>query len=992
MRDLLLIGVAAAALLAVSVVAVAARPFLGRLALRNMVRRRSRLVIVVFGLMIGTAIITSSLVVGDTLEHIFTKDVYERLDRVDEYVVKQSFSAFGDPEFRPFPQTYFDRVRDSLVQNGSPVDGVAPGLLRFVPVRDLDSGRGHPSIWIAGFDDTYEDAFGPLLLRDGTPAPLARLLPGEAYVNERAAHELGADLGDRLEIVAGPTLPVLRVRDIVQNVGKANWERRPQIFLSLAEAQATLTTANLLSLNWTGQINIIRVSNVGDVATGVEHSDRVESDLSRAVVLNALPVDVVAAKQDGLREARAISEEVTSIFLVMGGFTIFAGVLLIVNIFAMLTEERKGEMGVARAVGMQRGHVLLAFLIEGTMYSTIAAAVGALAGLGLGFLIIYAFGVIFPPPEPGLILEFHFDPASVVFAFCAGVATSFASVLAASVRAAYLNIVRAIRDTAEPPVQGRPALLALGALITAAGAGSFLFGLSWDNGLGKIGGPPLMFLGLATLALFWTQPRFPFTAAGAAMLYWVLWPPIDTVNEGGDDTFILLILTGLLLVFAAVLIVLFNMSDALKAFDATLGRRRGHPVLKTAVSYPMQRKFRTGMTFAMFSLIIFTVTIVSMIQGMQAANLPRILDTQTGGFDIVGYTPTEIPGFRQELANRSVPESSFNDGYNGTATAIVATPLMRRAGDLTDHTGVFLFGVDNYLVRQNSFAFTRHAESVRDENGTVVPLRDAADVWLATYLTTREGNNTVYYAVVDRSASSDAFSNVSGAFRVDVGQRVVASQNNRTVTLEIIGVLEQSLTQGIFTSRAAVADGLNVTRAPAFYFFDLAVGVDASEVSEELRSAFLAEGMVTVNLRDSIAQVFNTFTQVLTLMQAYLALGLLVGIAGLAIIMIRAVVERRQQIGALRAIGFTRRMIARTFLVEIAFISVLGTLIGMVLGVALAYRIHVVYFANLVEFSIPYLQLAGIVVASLLATLLFTIWPALRAARIPPAEALRYIE
>jgi len=103
-------------------------------------------------------------------------------------------------------------------------------------------------------------------------------------------------------------------------------------------------------------------------------------------------------------------------------------------------------------------------------------------------------------------------------------------------------------------------------------------------------------------------------------------------------------------------------------------------------------------------------------------------------------------------------------------------------------------------------------------------------------------------------------------------------------------------------------------------------------------------------------------------------------------------VERRQQIGALRAIGFTKRMVLSVFLLEIALITVLGIGIGMTLGIVFAWRVYVVYFADLVVFSVPWANLALIVALASGASVLSAAPPALRASRIPPAEALRYIE
>ncbi len=69
-----------------------------------------------------------------------------------------------------------------------------------------------------------------------------------------------------------------------------------------------------------------------------------------------------------------------SLFTTFGSFSIAAGILLIFLIFVMLAAERRGELGIARAVGTRRGHLVQIFLFEGAAYDLVAAAVGASSG------------------------------------------------------------------------------------------------------------------------------------------------------------------------------------------------------------------------------------------------------------------------------------------------------------------------------------------------------------------------------------------------------------------------------------------------------------------------------------------------------------------------------------------------------------------------------------------------------------------------------------
>ncbi len=84
----------------------------------------------------------------------------------------------------------------------------------------------------------------------------------------------------------------------------------------------------------------------------------------------------------------------SNFFVVLSTFAIIAGVVLIVNIFVMLAEERKAEMGMARAVGMKRAQLTRLFLFEGSFYAAGAALVGVFAGIGIAYAILYFFGTI----------------------------------------------------------------------------------------------------------------------------------------------------------------------------------------------------------------------------------------------------------------------------------------------------------------------------------------------------------------------------------------------------------------------------------------------------------------------------------------------------------------------------------------------------------------------------------------------------------------------
>jgi putative ABC transport system permease protein len=116
------------------------------------------------------------------------------------------------------------------------------------------------------------------------------------------------------------------------------------------------------------------------------------------------------------------------------------------------------------------------------------------------------------------------------------------------------------------------------------------------------------------------------------------------------------------------------------------------------------------------------------------------------------------------------------------------------------------------------------------------------------------------------------------------------------------------------------------------------------------------------------------------------AVALLVGGVGIANVMVISVLERRSEIGLRRALGATRRHVAEQFLAEALLLSVLGGLAGTVIGVAAT----AIYAATQHwQVQIPALALYGGVGAALAIGAIAGLYPAMRAARLSPTEALR---
>jgi putative ABC transport system permease protein len=179
--------------------------------------------------------------------------------------------------------------------------------------------------------------------------------------------------------------------------------------------------------------------------------------------------------------------------------------------------------------------------------------------------------------------------------------------------------------------------------------------------------------------------------------------------------------------------------------------------------------------------------------------------------------------------------------------------------------------------------------------------------------------------------------------------------------------------------------------APNRYFLRLPEGADARATANAIEGAFSRSGLQTSLPKEELAESRTSINGIFYLLQGFVGLGLLIGITALGVITIRAVVERRQQIGVLRAIGFQRNMVQWVFLLENMFVAGLGTFIGYALALTFSYNLYLQVAADQgLAFLPPWPALIGIGLAVFAATL-FTAWlHARQGAKVIIAEALRY--
>ena len=464
--------------------------------------------------------------------------------------------------------------------------------------------------------------------------------------------------------------------------------------------------------------------------------------------------------------------------------------------------------------------------------------------------------------------------------------------------------------------------------------------------------------------------RLAFTFMGVLTLaLWLL--PFDTfepiVGALDFDTEMFFV-SGVAMVAAAVWSLMYNADLLLKILTfLTAGIGKLRPVLVIAVAYPMSAKFRTGLTLAMFALVIFTLIVMSILSDAFSNTLADT-DSVTGHWDV------------EMTVNPSNPIADVEESLSGVDELPPSTFDGRS------------LPTDAYL---DATQYTFHI--IAEGYG---PTKE--EVWQAL----RDNPNLAvvgYFAVGD--SGQEEFGASTTSFRVEgvsvedetmtpVTVEILEPQTNARVDYTVIGVLDlvADNTGSMIVNKQTIDDALPFPVPVTTYRFRTGTDVDAKETSRALESSFLEHGAEAETLKEVIDEQVAVNSAFNNLLTGFMGMGLIVGVAALGVISLRAVVERRQQVGVLRAIGYRRGMIQLSFLVEASFVSLLGVAIGVALGAILSFNLVDAIRDQLpgLEFSMPWLQIGIIIAIAYVFAMLTTYLPARQAARIHPAEALRY--
>ena len=904
------------------------RPLLARLALREAVRRPGQSAVVVFGLMIGTTAIFATQVLSDSFLESATRSAYLAWGNVD--LLAADGGRFFDPALAA------GLAADPVLR--SSLKGIQAGVELPSSVVDLDRGNAKGLVMLVGFDPATQGPFGAYRLADGKTTLGQDLAPDQVLISASLAAALEARIGDRLRVSVGPQQAVeFRVAGIAEAQGPGAYTLRPALFSPLA---------NLQPLTGDQGVNVIRLTVPGDGRAELDRAHELAPQVRKALQgLGGGPsLKVREAKREDVELLIKRAESDRSIFTGLSLFVALTGSALVVNLGFALAEERRPRHAVLRALGLGRTGVVTLMVLEGALYSLVAAAVGlvpgSIAGLALsrtlqGGSLLYA-GPVEARTGPTL---YPIAPGSMALSIAIGALIVLVTLFGTSVRSSRMQISSAIKNLPEPAGRRKRSVWVT-ALLGVLGLGSIAALVAGSLPVRLVGGVGLVILAAALVGSRISE-RLRSTLTGAALTVWAA-AAVGSIALGNWDSLVLA-LSALVSVFGLSLVVASN----LRVLEIPAGWLKGgaRVTMRPSLAYLTRRPLRVGLGTGAFALVLALMTIFALI-------IPTFLAqarSSVGEYDIRVVAPT-TPGL--SIPNSVQPEISRQvvmptRPYRGETT---------NAGVTRRDQYVPLYSLSRTELASEPFRLTNRESRYRSD----------AEVWQALA--------TDPHLVVSPIYASPGMTVTLAGPDGPVQFRVAAVVAN----LGLWGIAGSEAAMAVFTT-LPVGTTILARTVP---------GADATAVARQIQREVFSRGAEATTIQEIFDSSSRGPQAIVDTMRLLLGIGLLVGVLSLGILALRAVVERRRTIGVLRALGYRPGQVLAGIVSEGLITATCGALVGIGVGAL----IGVIFYntllpgASLVFDGSSLAITVGLVYLSVLAV---TIPSALRAARLPVVEALR---
>jgi putative ABC transport system permease protein len=637
-----------------------------------------------------------------------------------------------------------------------------------------------------------------------------------------------------------------------------------------------------------GKVTSVRIApptGADPEATRAEFAERLRRNLDPAAC-----GFVVQPIRERMLEAGRGSTDFGMLFLGFSFFLIVAALMLVGLLFRLNLERRASQVGLLRAAGFPLKTVRRLLLAEGLILASLGALVGLAGAVAYADALVRLLVRLWPEPNTiGAFLKLHVTPLSLAIGFAASVLMSglaMAWALRSLNKVAPSNL---LKGDATPVKTGRPQraprralLLAVVGFGGAAGLAAFAPKLPpGEPQAGAFFGSGALLLAGALALLWWWLKRsrhLPVAGRGVPALV-----KLGTRNATRNPTRSLL--TAGLLASAAFLLV------AVESFRRT----------------PEKDFAKKGGGSGGFPLLAESATPIDF-------NLN----------DPEGLEQIEA-GLRHRFQEIGLNAAARKERLEAAVETLQGTTVYRfrvRGGDDASCLNLYqagrprVFGVPPEIVGRGGFSFSGSLAANPEEKEN--PWRLLRDEGLGAPVPCVVEENTATWML--KKGLGDTFE--------------VPDEDDRPVQLRIVALLKDS----VFQSEVLIPDAsfrrfFPHTEGFSFFLIDPA-GERPFQVSNVLTRGLSAYGFETAPTRDRVAAYLAVQNTYLTTFQFLGGFGLLLGVLGLAVVLLRSVWERRSELALLRALGYRARTLWAVVLAENALLLLLGLGAGVLAALA----------------------------------------------------------
>lgn len=965
---------------------------------RNVKKRRSTALLVIFGSLVGTALISGSMVVRDSFEYTAKRSISTQLGEIDIEVRNQEGITLTPTQLES-TLSKLESSNDLEIPHTGSHTSIA--VQRVVNLEDEKYGKVVTGVTLAAYDDS---AYKSYITESGFTDSNLDLFQVAIPTNLAEAGELSE--GDSLLIYADEQPTILTVKEVFEPSGLTGFTASSDSFAILVSEQ----TYKAISPSTFSNIVFASASDYG-VEFNQEYADlKLDEQFSEELDDDTL---VVSDRKTSLYN-QANASETSLIFFALSVFGIFSGILLIINLYSMLAQERQSEMGVLRAIGFTRSKLTRLFIYEGTIYASISSILGSALGVLIGFILVKVISSILKEflTTFGIDIRIFFDftLTSLLLSFSIGFLITIITVIFSSIKISRIEIVSAIKNL--PPTKSmsrlRRGLRISSSTLLAAGSLS-IFAFVGTDELTSVTAYLRYFtllIGLFYLVrsiieicdLFISKrvtskiARIGYTIAGlSGLIYSTYAITADEFGEIIDSSPLFFFFVGIGLVATCTIVISYNIDLLTQTIQLLLSRTsRIFAPIKIAFEYPAANPGRTALTLAMYGLIIFVIVFISIYRTTLDETIASATDSILGGPDI---NVTVVDRESYETALEVVQDQNGIESAYGAETFTISLPEVTQpvqpgfGPPQTDSQEAFQ---DSILV------LSPELESMFD-----LEFAETSEEYESDDLAWEDFFKSEGFVIINNFYHDDA---VTFYPTLEVGSEIKIEYPDGTEQTKTIFA---ALTDKggpplpfITPENDFISSDLSTEEFPSssttyeiFAKFDS--DTDSLQTGSELKDELATNQVFNILIAEELALRIQSFTnQFIYLLQGFLSFGLLVGLAGLGVIMTRSVHERRQQVGMIRSLGFTRGMVLASFIAEASLIAALGIAVGAITGSIGGVQLLTSFTQDVEDFYITYptLEIVLLMLGVFVSTLVFIVPPAYQASRLEPVEATNYPE